>query len=133
MSKDKTPGNDGLTTEFYIAFFHVIQNIFISSANYSHEVGELSSSQKQAVIALIEKKDKDKRFIKNWRPISLLNVDTKIISKVLATRLKKMISRIVEPDQTAYIPGRYIGESIRLISDILEYIDVEKGGVCFCS
>ena len=50
--------------------------------------GALSTSQKQAIIKLIEKKDRDKRFIKNWQPISLLNVDMKLISKVLASRLK---------------------------------------------
>ena len=74
-------------------------------------------SQKQAVITLIEKRDKDKHYIKNWRPISLLNVDTKIISKVSATRLKKVICKLVTQDQTAYVPGRYTGESVRLISD----------------
>ena len=46
---------------------------------------KLSISQRQAVIKLIEKKDRDKRYIKNWRPISLLNVDYKIMSKALAT------------------------------------------------
>ena len=85
MSKDKCPGNDGLTREFYIQFYNIIENVFIQSVNHSHKVGELSSSQKQGVIALIEKKDKKKRYIKNWRPISLIDADTKIISKVLAT------------------------------------------------
>ena len=92
MSKNKSPGNDGLTREFYIQFYDIIKNVFIQSVNHSHKVGELSTSQKQAEITLVEKKDKDKCYIKNWRPISLLNVDTKIISKVLATRLKKVIS-----------------------------------------
>ena len=65
-------------------------------------------------------------YIQNWKPISLLNVDAKLISKVLAMRLKKVIDKVIRPDQTAYIPGRFIGESIRLISDILEYTEVEQ-------
>ena len=98
----------------------------MSSINYSWEVGELSTSQKQPVITLIEKKGKDKRYIQNWRPISLLNVDAKVISKVLAMRLKKVIDNVIRPDQTAYIPGRFIGESIRLLSDILEIQKLNK-------
>ena len=75
------------------------------------------------------KKDKDKRYIKNWRFIPLLNVDTKIKSKVLATRLKKVICKLITQDQTAYILHSweiYIGESVRLISDILGYTDNEN-------
>ena len=120
MHSNKTPGNDGITREFYVAFFDLIKDLLMSSINYSWKVGELSTSQKQAVITLIEKKGKDKRYIQNWRPISLLNVDAKLISKVLAMRLKKVIDKVIRPDQTAYIPGRFIGESIRLISDISE-------------
>ena len=90
MPSNKTPGNDGITKEFYVAFYQFIAKHFIDSANYSFREGELSPSQKQAVITLLEKKDKDKELIKNWRPISLLNVDAKIISKVLATRLKRL-------------------------------------------
>ena len=106
--------------------YNIVENAFIQSVNHSHKVGELSSSQKQAVITLREKKDKDKRYIKNWRPISLLNVDTKIMSKVLATWLKKVICKLVTQDQTAYIPGKYTGESVRLISNILECTDREN-------
>ena len=84
MPSNKTPGNDGITKEFYVAFYQFIDKYFIDSANYSFRVGELSPSKKQAVITLLEKKDKDKSLIKNWRPISLLNVDAKIISKSLA-------------------------------------------------
>ena len=126
MPSNKTPGNDGITKEFYVAFYHFINKYFIDSANYSFRVGELSPSQKQAVITLLEKKDKDKRLIKNWRPISLLNVDAKIISKVWATRLKKVISFLVTSDQTAYIRGRFIGENVHLISDMLDYTDAAQ-------
>ena len=81
---------------------------------------------------VIEKKDNDKRLIKNWRPISLINVDTKIASKVLAMRMQNILTSIISHDQTAYVKGRYIGESIRLISDILEYTeDNSMGGIIF--
>ena len=126
MPSNKTPDNDGITKEFYVEFYQFIDKYFIDSANYSFRVGEFSPSQKQAVITLLEKKEKDKRLINNWRPISLLNVEAKIISKVLATRLKKIILFLVTSDQTAYIPGRFIGESVCLISDILDYTDAAQ-------
>ena len=66
---------------------------------------------------------KDKRYLKNWRPISLINVDAKIASKSLAFRIRKAITNLIHSDQMAYVKGRYIGESVRLISDILEYTE----------
>ena len=63
--------------------------------------------------------------IKNWRPISLLNVDYKILSKVLAERLKSVLPDIIHYDQRGCIPGRYIGENIRLIDDLLFEIENE--------
>ena len=86
MDNDKSPGNDGIKKEFYIKFWDVVKEPLCASIQQSFKEGELSTSQKQAIIKLIEKKDRDKRFIKNWRPISLLNVDMKLISKVLASR-----------------------------------------------
>ena len=84
--KRKSSGNDGLTKEFYLCFFNEISDSLVAALNRSFEVNELSSSQGQAVIVLIEKKEKDKRLIKNWRPISLINVDSKIASKALAMK-----------------------------------------------
>ena len=81
----KNTGNDGVTKEFYIKFWEVIKEPFFASTQQSFIVGELSTSQEQAVIKSIEKNDREKRFIKNWRPISLLNVHMKLISKVLAS------------------------------------------------
>ena len=80
----------------------------------------------QAIIKLIEKKDRDKRYIKNWRPISLLNVDIKILSKALAKRLKEVLPYLISAQQTVYVKNRNIGESGRLISDIIEIANTRK-------
>ena len=64
-SNDKSPGNDGLTKEFYETFWNEIKNPLISSIQRSFEVNQLTISQRQAIIKLIEKKERDKRLIKN--------------------------------------------------------------------
>ena len=70
MQNDKSPGDNGLTKEFYETFWNELNEIFIDSVLEAKEKGHLSISKKQAIITLIEKNDRDKRFIKNWRPIS---------------------------------------------------------------
>ena len=94
--------------------------------NFSFQNGELSNSQKQAVIRLIDKKDRDRRYIKNWRPISLLNVEVKIASKALASRLEKVLPEIIHPDQYAYVKGRTIFDAVRTIDDIMEYTKIKQ-------
>ena len=80
----------------------------------------------ETVIKLIEKKDRDKRYIKNWRPISLLNVDTKILSIPIK---KAVLPTLIFSQQTAYVKNRFIGESAGLISHITEisdWLDIER-------
>ena len=130
MQKNKSSGNDGLTKEFFVAFWEDIKDVFLNSCRTAKLKKKLSTLQRQAIIKLIEKKDKDKNFIKYWRPISLLNVDYKIISKALASRVKKVLPNLTSPQQTAYVENRFIGESGRLIADIIEITDViNKEGV----
>ena len=69
------------------------------------------NSQQQAVITLIEKQGKDRMQIKNWRPIPLVNVDAKIISKVIASRIKNVLPYIINSNQTGYVKDRYIGRT----------------------
>ena len=126
FENNKSPGNDGLTAEFYKKFWNSIGNLVVDSLNYSYECGELSNTQKQAIITLIEKKGKDKRNICNWRPISLINVDAKIGSKVVATRLQKVLGEIIHFNQNAYVKGRTILDAVRTIDDILEYTEREN-------
>ena len=121
FSNNKTPGNDGLTIEFYNFFWPELGTLLVDSLNYAYFYGELSNSQKQAVITLIEKKDKDRRWIKNWRPMSLVNVDVKIGSKAIAQRLEKVLPYIIHHDQNAFVKGRTIFDAVRTISDIAEF------------
>ena len=101
LGNNKSPGNDGLSKEFYAC--NEIHPFLVEALSYSFQHGELSISQRQAVITLLEKKGKDKRFIENWRPISLMNVDTKIASKAIAKRLKKVIQKLIQCDHIAYV------------------------------
>ena len=87
---------------------------------FAQEQGQLSTSQKQAMNTLLEKKDKDRRFIKNWRPISFINVDVKIASKVIARRLETILPELIHPNQNGFIKGRSILDAVRTIDDILE-------------
>ena len=105
FQKNKSPENDGLTTEFCLAFWLLLGKLIVDSLNYAFEYGELSKSQKQAVITLIEKKEKDKRLVKNWRPISFVNVDAKLGSKTLAKRLAKVLPEVIHFNQNAFCKG----------------------------
>ena len=94
----------------------------------------MSTSLKQAVITLIEKKGRDNGLIKNWRPILVMNVDTKIASKALALRMKKFIPNLINYDQIAYVKNRFIEESIRLIDDLLYHTEQENlDGILFAA
>ena len=84
------------------------------------------TSQRQAVISLIEKKGKDRLFINNWRPISLLNVDYKIFSKCIAERLKRVLPKLIQPTQTGYVKSRNSSDVIRTVMDIIEETDSAK-------
>ena len=100
----------------------MLGKLVVDSLNYAFEYGELSNSQKQAVITLIEKKGKDKRLVKNWRPISLVNVDTKLASKTLPKRLEKVLPEVIHfLNQNAFAKGRTIFDAFRTIDDVIEY------------
>ena len=124
MENNKSQGNDGLRKEFYITFWNEVKVPLLFAIEKAYLLKQLSASQKQAVIKLIEEKGREKRYIQNWRPISLLNVDVKLISKALAERLKNVIPEIICSNQNAYVKNRCISEGGRLISDLLDMCQV---------
>ena len=108
----------------------MLGELLVVSLNYAFSKGELSISQQRGIIRLLPKKKKDPLYLKNWRPISLLNVDYKIATKALATRLKKVLPSIISNSQTGYLEGRFIGENIRHIADVLQFtLDQNLSGI----
>ena len=126
FSSGKAPVNDGLTADFYKGFWNLLGHQLTDALNYSYEHGELSNSQKQAITRLIDKKDRDRRYIKNWRPISLLKVDVKIALKALAICLAKVLPEIIQVDQYAYVKGRTIFDAVHTSDDIMEYTKIKQ-------
>ena len=97
FANDKSPGCDGLTAEFYQTFFGLIGSDLVEVINHAFENKHLSLTMRRGVIVLIWKGN-EKEYLKNWRPISLLNCDYKIITKVLASRISEFLPDIIHPD-----------------------------------
>ena len=123
MKDNKSPGTDGLPVEFYRFFWNEIGPFFNKSIQASFIKQRLSINQRRSIITCIPKANKDITQLKNWRPISLLNTDYKLLSNVISRRLKKHLPNLIHPDQKGFIKGRCISENTRLIYDIISYLD----------
>ncbi len=122
MSKNKSPGPDGLSVEFYSKFWNLLGPILLDVINSCYADSDLCDSMKTSNTRLVFKKG-DRKNLKNWRPISLLNVDYKICSKALSSRLSLVLDKIVSPDQTCSVPGRSISSNLVMLRDMLDYIE----------
>ena len=100
MQNDKSPGNDGLTKEFYETFWNDLIEIFVNSVREAKVIGHLRRA----------------------------SVDSKIISKALSEKLTEVLPDLISSQQMAYVKNRHIGESGKLISDIIEMTKIRKIG-----
>ena len=122
LQTGKSPGSDGLPTEFCLAFWDDLGDFLVLVLNKRYRLGVLTYSQRESLLRLLYKND-DRRLPKNWRPISLLNTDYKLASKAITERLKPVMSSIVHRDQTCGIVGHSIFSNLQLIRDTLDMID----------
>ena len=123
---EKTPGCDGLPYEFYKIFWQLLGQDLHEVYLYclTHNSG-LTVSQRTSLIALLYKKG-DKQALQNWRPISLLCTDYKILAKTLSNRLKQKLHVILHVDQTSGVPGRTINENLFLTRDLIAYANQKE-------
>ena len=126
LKHNKTPGPDGLTVEFYVHMWPHIKDIFMDMIRSCENGGDLDDNIKSGVLNLIPKPKKDARLLKNLRPITLLNVDYKIIEKVLAVKMDKILPGIIHSDQTGFMKKRRISVNIRKVYDILQHCKNEN-------
>ena len=97
-------------------------------------MGTLGITQRQGVLSLIPKTDRDIQFLKNWRPISLLNFDYKLLTKCLTKRIERVIESIIHRDQSGFIKGRYIvdSENVNKILNLATYLkNINNKKACF--
>ena len=119
LQSGKTPGPDGFTVEFFKLFSLTIAPVLQSMYNESFADGHLPPTLLEASISLLLKNDKDPLMCGSYRPISLLNVDFKILSKILALRLQRVLPSIIAMDQTGFMLGRHSFHNIRRLLNII--------------
>ena len=120
MSTNKSSGSDGLPPDFHLKCWSIIRQDLVDVFNFASEVSHLSSSQRLGQISLLFKKG-DRLDRRNWRPITLLNADYKLCARALGGRLLQVLQDIVHPEQTCGVPGRFIGENVALLRDVVAY------------
>ncbi len=128
----RSPGIDGITTDFYHYFWNVLGQDFYEVVKECFENGFLPSSCQRAVLSLLPKKG-DLGFLKNWRPVSLLCTDYKILAKCLANRLKQYLDTIIHSDQTYCVPERTIMDNLFLLRDAVDLSFKENMNMGFLS
>ena len=123
MNNQKTPGSDGIPVEFYKTFWCTIKDLFYDMMQNCFSDSLLHDTAREGILNLIPKAGKDTRFIKNLRPITLLNTDYKIIEKAVANKMIPALEDIISHDQRGFMKNRRISVNIRKLLDIMHYAD----------
>lgn len=125
LKKDKSPGLDGWTVEFYLALFEVLGTDLLRLIEESKRSGRIPGGLKSTFIALIPKADKPSSF-DDFRPISLCNYIYKIIAKIIANRIKPILSLHISHEQFAFLHNRQIHEAIGTAQKVLHSVQLRK-------
>ena len=129
--KRRSPGKDGMNVEFYLQFWPIIKNTMLEVINYMKN-NYIHYQQKEGVMVLIPKKKYPKRP-DDFRPITLLNVDYKLFTRLLACRLRKMIHTCIHENQGAVIPGYCATLDLIKIRKFIEHVSANRLLACLIS
>ena len=126
LKSGKTPGCDGLSIELFCKFWKGLRGPLHEMYGMAIQIGKLSHSTKRGIVNIILKKNKDETWIKNWRPITLLNNDYKIIAKALANWLEGVVDTLIGPQQCGFIKNRNIQSNLARTMEVVSYT-MKKG------
>ena len=129
LKQGTSPGLDGLPIEFYQEYWDLLQHLYLAFVRAIRN-GSIPNSKNTSVIKLIYKNKGETFLLDNYRPISLMNVDIKIICKALANRLLKVLPTIIHTSQTAVF-GRRIDQTVHLIRDLIDLANQEDETAAF--
>ena len=131
----KAPGSDGLSFEVYKVFWEALSqplaDCFNEAFSASPDGPLLAASQRQGVITLIHKGGgKPADVVAAYRPITLLNTDVKLLARVMVARLAPALEAVIDPTQTAFLPGRWIGDNVLFHLEEIDFCQQEKVPAC---
>ena len=132
INMNKSPGPDSLTTEFYNTFWTELEAGLVELYNSNFLMGEMTQSQQETILRLLYKKQ-ERELLKNWRPISLLNTDYKILATALANRLRVTLPDIIHKDQTCRIPGQTIFDTVLRLRDMAREAKIKQQNLIIIS
>ena len=128
LKKGKTPGKNGLPAEFFQTFWSELKGVYTKFINYAYRYG-FTENQNTSIIKLIYKKG-DNDDLANYRPIALMNTDIKILTKILANRLKDVMPSLIHHTQTC-VKGRKIDTTIHTVRDLIQLAEEKNLDAAF--
>ncbi|CAI5483337.1 unnamed protein product [Closterium sp. Yama58-4] len=119
MAKNKAPGNDGLPKELFEEHWDVLGKHLMALVESFTETAELPASTKSAVTILLHKKG-GRDAVENYRPITLLSFTYKVLARVVADKMKRVLNEVISPEQYGFMPGRRLSDAVGLVADVID-------------
>ncbi|KAL0402832.1 UNVERIFIED_CONTAM: LINE-1 retrotransposable element O protein [Sesamum radiatum] len=126
MASFKSPGPDGFPPSFFKQYWHIVGKQFVEATIHFFSTGHITPAINHTYISLVPKNSKA-ASVDQFRPISLCNTTYKVISKILANRIKPHLEKIISPFQMAFVPGRNINDNSIISQEIMHYLHRKKG------